>query len=162
MPIETINDPTTQKPQKVVITLPTRGVSVEVYLFGATVTSWKVNGVEQLFLSKQAKLDGSKPIRGGIPLVFPQFGPGPHLPQHGFARTAYWQVAYQIDRVDTAAVHFLLTDTEETRVSAWGYRFSLLYKVTVTQTTLSTIVEYMNCEAEREFEFTALMHTYLR
>ena len=47
------------------------GESVTVYLYGATVTSWKANGEEQLFLSEKALLDGSKPIRGGIPLVFP-------------------------------------------------------------------------------------------
>ena len=51
--------------------LPT-GESVTVHLFGATVTSWKLaNGQEQLFLSEKAHLDGSKPIRGGIPVVFP-------------------------------------------------------------------------------------------
>lgn len=50
--------------------LPT-GQSVTVQLYGATVTSWKSNGQEQLFLSEKAHLDGSKPIRGGIPLVFP-------------------------------------------------------------------------------------------
>ena len=52
-------------------TLPT-GESVTVYLYGATVTSWKLaNGKEQLFVSEKANLDGSKPIRGGIPVVFP-------------------------------------------------------------------------------------------
>lgn len=51
--------------------LPT-GESVTVHLFGATVTSWKLaNGQEQLFLSEKTHLDGSKPIRGGIPVVFP-------------------------------------------------------------------------------------------
>ncbi|OJD21192.1 hypothetical protein ACJ73_07469, partial [Blastomyces percursus] len=48
------------------------GESVTVNLLGATVVSWKLaNGEEQLFLSQKAVLDGSKPIRGGIPLVFP-------------------------------------------------------------------------------------------
>lgn len=47
------------------------GESVTVQLYGATVISWKCNGQEQLFLSQKAHLDGSKPIRGGIPLVFP-------------------------------------------------------------------------------------------
>jgi glucose-6-phosphate 1-epimerase len=51
--------------------LPT-GESVSVYLYGATVASWKLaNGAEQLFVSEKAHLDGSKPIRGGIPIVFP-------------------------------------------------------------------------------------------
>lgn len=48
------------------------GESVTVSLHGATVTSWKTaNGTEQLWLSEAAALDGSKPIRGGIPVVFP-------------------------------------------------------------------------------------------
>ena len=52
-------------------TLPD-GASIIVSLVGATVISWKLgNGKEQLFLSESAHLDGSKPIRGGIPLVFP-------------------------------------------------------------------------------------------
>lgn len=51
--------------------LPT-GQSVTVHLYGATVTSWKLaNGAEQLFVSSNAILDGSKAIRGGIPVVFP-------------------------------------------------------------------------------------------
>jgi glucose-6-phosphate 1-epimerase len=50
--------------------LPT-GQSVAVHLYGATVTSWKTGGQEQLFVSETAHLDGSKPIRGGIPVVFP-------------------------------------------------------------------------------------------
>lgn len=51
------------------------GESVSVSLHGATVISWKLaEGREQLFLSEKAHLDGSKPIRGGIPIVFPVGG----------------------------------------------------------------------------------------
>lgn len=56
---------------RVTASLPT-GESVEVLLWGATVISWKsANGKENLFLSSKAHLDGSKPVRGGIPIVFP-------------------------------------------------------------------------------------------
>jgi hypothetical protein len=56
---------------KVTATLPT-GESVEVLLHGATVISWKsADGVENLWLSDSAVLDGSKPVRGGVPVVFP-------------------------------------------------------------------------------------------
>lgn len=41
-----------------------------IHRHGATIISWKVDGRELLFCSKLALLDGSKPIRGGIPLVF--------------------------------------------------------------------------------------------
>jgi hypothetical protein len=57
---------------KIKATLPS-GESVEVLLYGATVTSWKSNGgkTENLWLSEKAALDGSKPVRGGVPVVFP-------------------------------------------------------------------------------------------
>ena len=62
---------------RVTATLPT-GESVSVLLYGATVVSWKdKNGHEKLWLSEAAKLDGSKPVRGGIPLVFPVCCPPP-------------------------------------------------------------------------------------
>ena len=44
--------------------------SLKVHLYGATVISWICNEKEQLFLSSTSKMDGSKAIRGGIPLVF--------------------------------------------------------------------------------------------
>jgi glucose-6-phosphate 1-epimerase len=58
--------------QKVVARLPS-GESIEVLLFGATVTSWKSNGgkTENLWLSEAADLTGKKAVRGGVPVVFP-------------------------------------------------------------------------------------------
>jgi glucose-6-phosphate 1-epimerase len=51
--------------------LPT-GESVEILLYGATITSWKdAAGDEKLWLSEKAVTDGTKAVRGGIPLVFP-------------------------------------------------------------------------------------------
>lgn len=48
------------------------GESVEVLLYGATVVGWKdAAGSDKLWLSDKAVLDGSKAVRGGIPLVFP-------------------------------------------------------------------------------------------
>ena len=62
---------TTHDNSRVLATLPT-GESVEILLYGATVISWKDgNGAEKLWVSEAAKLDGSKAVRGGIPLVFP-------------------------------------------------------------------------------------------
>lgn len=70
-------------------------------LYGATVVSWKTGTLsdpmpeERLFVSSKAALDGSKPVRGGIPIVFPCFGAPSHpehmeLGQHGFARNTAW------------------------------------------------------------------------
>ena len=74
---------------------------MEILRYGATVISWKSPDVaggeplERLFVSSKAALDGSKPVRGGIPIVFPIFG-APELPQfsklkqHGYARSSTW------------------------------------------------------------------------
>lgn len=60
-----------QDNSRVTASLPT-GESLEVLLYGATIISWKnAKGRENLFLSSKAHLDGSKAVRGGIPLVFP-------------------------------------------------------------------------------------------
>ena len=53
------------------------GASVTVALNGATVISWKdSNGKEQLYLSKKNTFEDHQAIRGGIPVVFPQFANG--------------------------------------------------------------------------------------
>jgi glucose-6-phosphate 1-epimerase len=75
---------------------------VELLLYGATVISWKAGTItepqpiERLFVSSKAAVDGSKPVRGGIPVIFPCFGPPSHpehmkLAQHGFARNEVWE-----------------------------------------------------------------------
>ena len=75
--------------------LVSQGASVQLLLYGATIISWKVDTVERLFVSSKAALDGAKPVRGGIPIIFPCFGPPIHpdharLTQHGFARSEVW------------------------------------------------------------------------
>lgn len=70
-PAATVPQPSVHVEQgKVIASLPT-GDSVEILLYGATVISWKSNGRENLWVSQAAKLDGSKPVRGGVPVVFP-------------------------------------------------------------------------------------------
>ena len=68
--IPTPNVSISQDNSRITASLPT-GESVEVLLYGATIISWKAKGKENLFLSSKAHLDGSKAVRGGIPLVFP-------------------------------------------------------------------------------------------
>ena len=44
-----------------------KDTTVSVAHTGATITSWRVEGVENIFVSSKAVLDGTKAIRGGIP-----------------------------------------------------------------------------------------------
>jgi glucose-6-phosphate 1-epimerase len=74
------------------------GMTGELFLQGAQITAWRPAGARPvIFLSSHANLASGKAIRGGIPIVFPWFGPhptDPKAPQHGFARTADWQLSH--------------------------------------------------------------------
>lgn len=144
--------------------------SVKILKYGATVISWKVKGKEQLFLSEGAKTDGSKPVRGGIPLVFPVFGKCEQkpefakLPQHGFARNSTWDF---LGLVDEHTAQFALSeeDANPEIYSKWGSgdnKFCLFFNVKLDEKTLTTSIEVENCNTEKPFEFNWLFHTYLR
>lgn len=69
--------------------------SAQLSLYGAQLLSFvPTDNKDRLWLSDTAVLDGSKPIRGGVPICWPWFGPSVEkgLPQHGYARTAHWQI----------------------------------------------------------------------
>jgi len=146
------------------------GDSTTVYLYGATVTSWKTSsGAEQLFLSDAAVLNGSKPIRGGIPLVFPVFGPPPadhatsSLPQHGFARNSLWEyMGKSSEADDSVKLDFGLSTSmlDEKARKAWSYEFGLVYSVTLSKGRLETQMHVQN-KGNEAFEFQCLFHTYL-
>ncbi|MDQ1535830.1 MAG: glucose-6-phosphate 1-epimerase, partial [Actinomycetota bacterium] len=68
----------------------------EIYLHGANVTQWTPGEREPvLFLSSASQFTGDAPIRGGVPICFPWFGPQsghPQAPSHGFARLSEWSL----------------------------------------------------------------------
>eukprot|EP01039_Chlorochromonas_danica_P007919 gene7919-8736_t len=133
----------------------------EVYLFGATVTSWTRRGQDLLFLSDTACFDGKKAIRGGIPLVFPQFGqPNPIMAQHGFARTKNWSLGQQRVTASAISVTLELREDEET-LQLWPYPFCLSYEVELTSQALLCRLTVSN-PGTQSFPFQALLHTYLK
>lgn len=151
------------------------GDSVQVYLYGATVTSWKTSdGTERLFLSTAAALDGSKPIRGGIPLVFPVFGKPPsdhqtgQLPQHGFARNSNWEFLGSSSSENTSTkaddsvkLDFGLSSamlTVDNR-KKWPLEFGLVYSVTLSKGKLEVQLLVQNKD-EKAFDFHVLFHSY--
>ena len=68
----------------------------EIYLQGAHVTRWTPRGQRPvLFVSCRSMFAAGKAIRGGVPVIFPWFGPrsdGQPGPIHGIARIAEWTV----------------------------------------------------------------------
>lgn len=67
----------------------------EFYLHGAHLTAWQPAGhAPVLWLGSQSWFAAGKPIRGGIPVCWPWFGPAadPAQPAHGVARLQPWSL----------------------------------------------------------------------
>ncbi|XP_050401052.2 uncharacterized protein LOC126817922 [Patella vulgata] len=138
------------------------GNTALVHLHGATLLSWKVNGEEILFVSEKSVFDGKKAIRGGIPIVFPNFGPWKLGPQHGFGRIKRWSLAIPPtkDKHGTVIAAISLEDDEETR-RMWNYKFRLVYTLELQATSFTMNLSIHNTDT-KAFDFTTLLHSYIR
>ena len=141
-----------------------RGGSAEIYLQGAHVTSWRPTGQESvIWMSRSSIFSPGTPIRGGIPICFPWFGPNvtdSAAPVHGFARLHDWAlVAVEVGEVDDdVSLTFQLTDSAQTRSSAWPFRFAATYRV-VVGTILQLSLEITN-RGTAPVAFEEALHTY--
>ena len=127
------------------------GASALVSRYGGQVLSWICGGHERLYLSPRASYTPGQAIRGGVPVIFPQFsdrGPGP---RHGFARVREWTHA--------GGGRFLLRD-DQAGYAAWPHRFQAELTVELGADSLAIALRVDNTGAE-PFAFTAALHTYL-
>ena len=135
----------------------------EVYLQGAHLTRWQPRGAAPvLFLSARAVYAPGKAIRGGVPLIFPWFGPHAtdrQAPMHGFARSRPWRLATSGLGPEGAVVVELALEDDEASRAAWPFSFGARYRVSVGD-TLEMALEVVNRSAT-PFTFEAALHTYL-
>lgn len=75
------------------IKIATPAVSALVYRMGAHIAQWAPAGQKSaIFLSEASNFALGTPIRGGIPVITPWFGPA-EAGLHGWARTHEWELA---------------------------------------------------------------------
>ena len=149
------------------ITTPT--MSAAVALQGAHLLEWQPAGEQPvLFLSERSDFAEGKAIRGGVPVIWPWFGPrsevvagapagAPKSPSHGFARTATWRLQFAAVTTDAVHLTFTLAPTEESR--AFGFDgFRLGYQMILgRELTLRLTVGNDGAEALR---FEEALHSY--
>lgn len=136
------------------------GASAEIYRHGAHLTSWcTATGREWIFTSKQAEFAPGKAIRGGIPIIFPQFNAFGSGPRHGFARNRPWQLqqAPTADDGHNRCVLFL-SSNEQTK-TAWNYEFTITSSMELSDQQLRVSLQVTNTD-DKPFQFTAALHTY--
>ena len=137
------------------------GSSAIVTLHGAHVVSWKTpQGVEQLYLSPNTRFESGQAIRGGVPVVFPQFNTRGVLPRHGFARTCRWAVVEDSPAAEDACSVTLALQSHKVIKSLWPYAFSCALTVALQDDSLVMTLAISNLGAEA-FSFQAALHTYL-
>lgn len=139
------------------------GARIEVYVHGAHVASWHpaASTEDRLYLSPLSHFADRMPIRGGIPVCFPQFADQGPLPQHGFARDRAWTPVFA-GRTDAGAaqVRMRLRDSADTR-AMWPHAFACELVVTAQGSRLEVAFAFTNT-GSAPFDVTAALHTYLR
>lgn len=139
------------------------GARAEVTLHGGQVLTWIPAGEREnrLYVSSRSAFVADKPIRGGIPVSFPQFADQGPLPGHGFARVSAWSLV-RSERADSGAASALLrlADSPES-LQVWPYPFLVELGVTVTGRELQVALKVVN-PGTTQLAFTGALHTYLR
>ena len=134
------------------------GAAAIVTLYGAHLVSWITpDGQERIFCSAKSSLDGTRAIRGGVPVIFPQFAARGTGMRHGFARMSIWRLG---DNGDGYA-EFALTqaDLAPGVAAAWPHAFSLTLRVEVLLDELRFAIDVRNTGASA-FPFSSALHTY--
>ena len=140
--------------------------TASISLFGAQVLSFKPkhDGRERLFLSTKARWDGSKSIRGGIPVCWPWFGAhseAEKYPAHGYVRTRQWQLLSAEDTDSATLLRFGIDDTKGPGFNggaALTLEVQLGRELSITLTTANTGSETFNlgCALHSYFSVSAI------
>ena len=141
------------------------GAQATVALFGGHLLSWRTaDGKEHLFCSTRSALDGSKAIRGGVPVIFPQFNARGDGQRHGFARTSQWRLdgSGSGSEDGRAWAEFALTQSDLAApvAQAWPHAFELRLRVTLGGPALDLQCTVRNTGAHG-FPFGVALHRYL-
>ena len=135
-----------------------QGAEATISLFGAHLMSWKTaDGQERLFLSQRSALDGSAAVRGGVPVIFPQFATRGDGLRHGFARTSTWRIVEQGN--DWAELALAQTDLPRNHFQSWPRAFELRLRVALRADTLELRYTVRNT-GQQDFSWAGALHTY--
>jgi glucose-6-phosphate 1-epimerase len=136
--------------------------SAEIYLHGAHVTHYQPAGQQPvIWMSRQSWFQPGKPIRGGVPVCFPWFGPSksnPKHPAHGFARLEEWRIDNVELQSDQSVQITLKLAADETTKLFWPVEFVARHVITIGQ-ALTMNLQVQNCSPD-PIKFEEALHTY--
>jgi len=145
--------------------ITTPAASATVYLHGAHVTHWQPASQRPvLFTSVKSNFAPGEPIRGGIPVLFPWFGPyagpvreGQQYSPHGFARLQSWSVVSASVTGDDLHLKLSLAPNEKSRALGFDH-FRLEYSLRIGHTLEAELT--VHNEGSEPLRFEEALHTY--
>lgn len=136
------------------------GAQATVLLHGAHIVSWIPAGdQERLYLSPLGVAGDGQAVRGGVPVIFPQFERRGPLPRHGLARTRAWQWVEGAERAGVAIGVLRLASDDATR-ALWPHEFEAELTLVLGGLQLDIELAITNT-GSTAFDFTAALHGYL-
>jgi len=139
------------------IAIETAVSSGELYLHGAHVSRFQPAGCEPvLWMSDSSYFESDKPIRGGVPICFPWFGPHPSdskAPGHGWARIKEWDLV-GCGVLDDGGVSLAL----KTKITD----FELSFRVEFSRSLRMVLSVELAAGLLESRRFEEALHTYLR
>ena len=142
-----------------VVSAEAPGVRITACRRGAHLMTWTTEGVERLWMSPLSRPGQEEALRGGVPVLFPQFGTFGALPKHGFACNAVWRPHGQDDT--SLLLELTPDDLSDEMRAAWPHQFQLRQKIDLAPGQLTVTLDVSN-QGQTPFDFTTALHTYLR
>src|SRR5512134_798994 len=144
------------------LALPAAEAEALVYLQGAHVAHFQPRGERPvLWMSAESRFEAGKPLRGGVPICFPWFGPkagATDAPLHGFARILPWAVRAVTREADGRLRAALDLTAEAAARGGFPRELALSLNVTVGRTLRMELTARNGDSAPATFE--AALHSY--
>lgn len=135
-----------------------------VFDHGAHAWAWEPEvGRRVLWLSRESIFEAGTPIRGGVPICFPWFGPGASgdlQPAHGFARLETWRREEETRSGGTLKVTYSLDNSITGEQPNWPHPYRAEFTVTFEARMLTLEFTVTNT-GTKPITYEEALHTYL-
>lgn len=128
--------------------------------FGAQILQVKLGINELLYLSPLSQIGTKQTLRGGIPVLFPQFGNFGNLKKHGFVRDLNWKLVNEENNQNGLFVEYEYVIAKNHFLD-WKHSAKLNLKASVINNVFNITIQILNI-GDSSFEFTGGLHPYFK
>ncbi|APO88548.1 hypothetical protein A9199_12380 [Donghicola sp. JL3646] len=128
--------------------------------FGAQIVSAKTSDIKELLYASPLSVADDKPVRGGVPVLFPQFANYGCFDKHGFARNRTWKLLRRWEDINQCGVVYKL-ELPVDSATDWLHDASLELEAFLVSDELRIVLRVSNLGAQ-PMPWTGGLHPYWR